>query len=119
MRELPEPEGYLCDWGNDSYGLPRIIVYYGEPGSATADDWNESPKVHRNTPIFTREQVLSIQKQAYEDGLRDAGKDAERYRWLRQHQLLAKIHYMPTTPASYLDEAIDIAMLTASQKDQK
>lgn len=29
---------------------------------------------------YPRDQVLAIQKQAYEDGLRDAGKDAERYR---------------------------------------
>lgn len=71
----------------------------------------------RNDAWF-RESVLAIQKQAYEDGLRDAGEDAERYRWLRKNQLLAKIHYMPTPTSVMLDTAID-AEITVSQKDQK
>ena len=53
----PEPMGYLCDWGNDSYGLTRQTIYYGEPGSATLDDWNEFPKVHENTEVFTATQL--------------------------------------------------------------
>jgi len=48
------PFGYFCDWGNDSYGLQRIAMYYGEPGSGTADDWNEFPKVYENIPLYTR-----------------------------------------------------------------
>jgi hypothetical protein len=51
--EVVKPFGYLCDWGNDSYGLPRQTVYYGEPGSAIEDDWSVYPKVHHNLPIYT------------------------------------------------------------------
>ena len=42
---------------------------------------------------------------------------AKRYEWLRQHQLLAKINYMPTPSGEDLDAAIDAAMLAA--KDSK
>lgn len=49
-----EPFGYFCDWGNDSLGLQRIAMYYGEPGNAIDDDWNEHPKVHKNLPLYTR-----------------------------------------------------------------
>lgn len=56
---LPEPMGYLCDWGNDSYGLPRQTVYYYEPGCAIEDDWNCHPKVHHNTKLFTAEQLAA------------------------------------------------------------
>lgn len=48
------PFGYLCDWGPDNTGLPRQIFYYGEPGSAAEDDWNEVPQVHRNLPLYVR-----------------------------------------------------------------
>lgn len=44
----------------------------------------------------------------------DVVRDAERYRWLRDNQLLAKTQYMPTSPRGYLDAAIDAAMLAAS-----
>lgn len=63
MIKLPEPLGYLCDWGDDRYGLPNQIVYYGGPGSAIEDDWNEHPEVHLNTPIHTESQL----KQAVHD----------------------------------------------------
>ena len=49
-----EPFGYFCDWGNDSLGLQRIAMYYGEPGNAIDDDWNEHPKLHKNLPLYTR-----------------------------------------------------------------
>lgn len=55
--ELPPPFGFLCDWGNSSYGLTRQVFYYVEPGSASLDDWNESPKVHKNLPLYTEEQM--------------------------------------------------------------
>ena len=51
-----KPFGYLCDWGNDSYGLQRVAFYYGEPGSATEDDWNEFPKVHNNLALYLAPQ---------------------------------------------------------------
>lgn len=63
MIKLPEPLGYLCDWGDDRYGLPNQIVYYDGPGSAIEDDWNEHPEVHLNTPIHTESQL----KQAVRD----------------------------------------------------
>ena len=43
----------------------------------------------------------------------DVVRDAERYEWLRQHQLLAKINYMPTPSGEDLDAAIDDAILAA------
>lgn len=54
--KLPEPFGYFCDWG-DYQQEQRIAIYYGEPGSAIEDDWNESPKVHKNLPLFTADQM--------------------------------------------------------------
>lgn len=61
-----EPFGYLCDWGNDSYGLQRVAVYYREPGSGVEDDWNESPRVHENLPIYTQTQLLAVQERTSE-----------------------------------------------------
>lgn len=55
--ELPPAYGFLCDWGNSSYGLTRQVFYYVEPGSASLDDWNESPKVHKNLPLYTADQM--------------------------------------------------------------
>ena len=52
-----EPFGYLCDWGDDSYGLTRQTFYYGERGSPTLDDWNEYPKVHHNLTLYTAPQT--------------------------------------------------------------
>ena len=46
----------------------------------------------------------------------DVVRDAERYEWLRQHQLLAKINYMPTPSGEDLDAAIDAAMLAAKKE---
>ena len=73
---------------------------------------------------FTRDQVLAIQKQAYEDGLRDAGKDAERYQWLRtalaDRSRNGKSHWICCIQEGQpedLDADIDAAMLTASQKE--
>lgn len=68
---------------------------------------------------YTRDQVLAIQKQAYEDGLRDAGKDAERYRWLAENKHVpwgAMRLPINTLLDDGIDAAIDAAMLTASQK---
>lgn len=64
MPKLPDPFAYLCDWGNDSYGLTRQVVYYGEPGSATLDDWNEYPKVRENEPIYTADQMRAALQSA-------------------------------------------------------
>jgi hypothetical protein len=55
-----EPFGYLCDWGDDSYGLTRQTFYYGERGSPTLDDWNEYPKVHHNLPLYTTPQTKPL-----------------------------------------------------------
>lgn len=45
----------------------------------------------------------------------DVVRDAKRYEWLRQHQLLAKINYMPTPSGEDLDAAIDASMLAAKE----
>ena len=58
--------GYFCDWGNDSYGLQRIAMYYGEPGNAISDDWNEHPKVCENLPLYTSPpdaRIAELEKQ--------------------------------------------------------
>lgn len=57
--KLPDPYGYLCDWG-PAMGCDRQVFYYSEPGNGIDDDWNEMPKVHRNLPLYTHEQVLQI-----------------------------------------------------------
>ena len=72
MIKLPEPLGYLCDWGDDRYGLPNQIVYYGGPGSAIEDGWNEHPEVHLNTPIHTEAQLKQAVCDAYEDAAKVA-----------------------------------------------
>lgn len=59
-KNWPEPFGYFCDWGDAEYGLQRIAMYYGEPGSAGENDWNEFPKVHENLPLYTAAQVRKI-----------------------------------------------------------
>ena len=74
MIKLPEPLGYLCDWGDDRYGLPNQIVYYGGPGSAIEDGWSEHPEVHLNTPIHTEAQLKQAVRDAYEDAYEDAAK---------------------------------------------
>ena len=61
-----KPFGYLCDWG-DKNGLTNQTIYYGEPGSSTVDDWNDYPKVHENTPLFTEDQIDSMLKSAVEE----------------------------------------------------
>jgi hypothetical protein len=48
-----KPYGYLCDWGNNRDGSTDQVFYYGEPGSATVDDWNAYPKIHTNLPLYT------------------------------------------------------------------
>lgn len=75
-----KPFGYLCDWGNDSYGLQRVAFYYGEPGSATEDDWNESPKVHRNLALYLAPQP---DYKAQRDALLEALKPFSRL--LKEH----------------------------------
>lgn len=77
--EVPEPMGYLCDWGNDSYGLTHQTVYYGEPGSPIEDDWNCHPTVHKNTQLFTRDQLLR-----YGAAQRLAGRERETCTWAEQ-----------------------------------
>ena len=72
MIKLPEPLGYLCDWGDDRYGLPNQIVYYGGPGSAIEDGWSEHPEVHLNTPIHTEAQLKQAVRDAYEDAAKVA-----------------------------------------------
>jgi len=114
-RELPEPEA----------------SFHTNDGGY----WIEGKN---GTDMFTRDQVLAIQKQAYEDGLRDAGKDAERYRWLRSRKSLelssssgewtridgskfTASHYLAEGGTQHgaapsLDETIDSAMLVAMLK---
>lgn len=78
---------------------------------------------------YTRDQVLAIQKQAYEDGRLEAGKDAERLDHIsincRCDPKMDGNHvWWPTTwnnrlTGPTLRLAIDAAMLTASQKEQQ
>lgn len=87
---------------------------------------------------FTRDQVLAIQKQAYEDGLRDAGKDAQRIDWFERKlfvkhwngvvdsgsQVLWNItanwrHTIQRMTGNDFRAAVDAAMLTASQKESQ
>lgn len=115
MKALPMPYS----------SLPTQYVSHGEYVSEEID-------------LFARDQVLAIQKQAYEDGLRDAGKDAERYRWLRSRKSLelssssgewtridgskfTASHYLAEGGTQHgaapsLDETIDSAMLVAMLK---
>lgn len=53
MRELPEP-------------------YTSEMVEIGTDHGGES--IYEDVPLYSVDQVLAIQKQAYEDGLRDAAK---------------------------------------------
>lgn len=80
MRELPEPDG-------------------------------EHDRVfERGTVVYKKESVLAIQKQAYEDGLRDAADRAD-----------SVGHHWSGAPAHALFGLAESlrAMLTASQKEQK
>jgi len=70
-----EPFGYLCDWGDDSYGLTRQTFYYGERGSPTLDDWNEYPKVHHNLPLYTTPQTKPLSDEEIEQCFADACTD--------------------------------------------
>lgn len=62
MSDQIKPFGYFCDWG-DADGVQRIAMYYGGPGSAIEDDWNEIPSVHRNIPLYSPETVQHLQEQ--------------------------------------------------------
>lgn len=68
-------------------------------------------------PYFADKSVLVIQKQAYEDGLRDAGEDAERYRWLKTPESRSFRTSLGFTSGCAWDKVIDAAMLTASKKE--
>lgn len=63
---------------------------------------------------FTRDQVLAIQKQAYEDGLRDAALVCITKAAVRTSQGFPR----EASTARALSEEIE-AVLTASQKEQK
>ena len=65
--------------------------------------------------IFTRDQVLYIQRQAYEDGLRDAAELCKK----NQHQWSgsASDYDRGNLKASQVLEAVITARLTASQKE--
>lgn len=83
--------------------------------------------------LYTARQVLAIQKQAYEDGLRDAVEDAERYRAIRHAGGRLKIYtyeddrdpcsgdWLYKPHPEHVDEFADElrAMFTASQKEVK
>lgn len=74
-------------------------------------------------PYFADKSILAIQKQAYEDGRRDAGKDAERYRWLRNTATINTPHIATSDGWKYYttgaDDVVDAAMLTASKKESQ
>lgn len=80
---------------------------------------------------YTRDQVLAIQKQAYEDGLRDAGKDSQLIEWLAKNldwdghaywlpEICIKVRQLGDSDFVAEPSAEELrAILTASQKDQK
>jgi len=86
MRELPEPDLYVTE----NFGL---------------GDWT-------NHIGWTRDQVLAIQKQAYEDALMDAAEVALK--------TVCDVH-LPTGVRIYGSRAAEAiqAMLTASKKEQQ
>lgn len=91
MRELPEPDG----------DHDRVF--------------------DRGTVVYKKESVLAIQKQAYEDGLRDA---PEGYVLAPKEPTTSMIDagfYEPTHPATSAVKVARVyeAMLTASQKEQQ
>lgn len=65
---------------------------------------------------YSPELVLAIQKQAYEDGLRDAGKDTEPS--MRMLRAMNGGRPMTLEQASKMRNRY-FAMLTASQKEQQ
>lgn len=108
MRELPEPDG----------DHDRVF--------------------ERGTVVYTRESVLAIQKQAYEDGLRDAADKTNKSLDVAKYQIGTGLMYLRSLePVMYLGDpfgkdkqlaisaiydgltTIDAAMLTASQKEQQ
>lgn len=101
MKELPEPDGYY---------FREDLMYIGGGEDIKTGDYRP-------------DTVLAIQKQAYEDGLRDAGKDAERYQWLKEYYSPeTNSRYMTSVDRGFLGEDLDAAidaeiMLTASQKE--
>lgn len=52
----PKPFGHLCEWDSLNQAL-----YYGEPGSASVDDWNKFPNVHHNLPLYSKDAIDSLQ----------------------------------------------------------
>lgn len=63
---------------------------------------------------FTRDQVLAIQKQAYEDGLRDAASLAK----VISDKYAVGYYGQEVDTADEIESEI-LALLTASQKEQK
>jgi len=135
MRELPEPTAHM--WQHGETGNTGFLQ---DGPQNELDHWEAMNRPRKIIcTLFTRDQVLAIQKQAYEDARKDAGKDAERYRWLRSRNSLElrsdcgkwtrfdgstfiASHYLAEGGTQHgaapsLDETIDSAMLTASQKE--
>lgn len=84
MRELPEPDG----------DHDRVF--------------------ERGTVVYTRESVLAIQKQAYEDGLRDAASLAK----VISDKYAVGYYGQEVDTADEIESEI-LALLTASQKEQQ
>lgn len=61
MRELPKQ----CGWAVEMHGDCVLFV------SNAQKEFGQNPGA--KTQVFTRDQVLAIQKQAYEDGQATAG----------------------------------------------
>lgn len=73
--QMPDPFGYFCDWGDSESGQ-RIAMYWGEPGSATADDWNEYPKVHCNVAVYDATALAQAEARGRQQGY-EAARAAE------------------------------------------
>ena len=80
-----KPYGYLCDWGNTNYGITRQVFYYTQQGSATEDDWNEIPKVHKNLPLYTHPH-----KELTNEEIDEVSKTIWERPWLEKHREFAR-----------------------------
>lgn len=107
MRELPEPDGFRTRYRSE----PGMMGHY--PWAYADKRWKGERKEHESEDLFTRDQVLAIQKQAYEDGLRDALEAVNTT--ILPITLQAEIDSMARTARDVCADAVR-DLLTASQK---
>jgi hypothetical protein len=97
--------------GSEMKELPEPFRRQGQQIASDGDD-----KVFCD--LWERGQVLAIQKQAYEDGLRDAIMRISEST-ADVDDMFAKIHASPSFELESVRKSFAAAMLTASQKENK